>query len=369
MRRKLVSAVLAVGAVVWLVVPAVSMWWLTRSAAHSALTMDTVTFVPVQQNEDPTVSDVDVVLSRAAVPQVVAPTLSGLVEEVDIASGESIADGAAVLVAGGIRRLAYASGRPFGRALRYGDVGPDVQALNHMLGDLGYEHGNAGVAVGSTVRGVASLAQAIGAGYREVFDPGWVVYLPAPDLVVDSVELTVGAPVPGPGAVIATGQAPLLSGLLVPPGTVAAPTDAAGTDAGGAGSGGPPLVDEETPTVVAPPDAVLTVDAVPIALGDPRSELSADGLAAIASIVSADDAVLSAQLSIPPVDGQYVVPPAALFADSDGRSCVLRRRGGNEAGHVVRTVGSSYDRTVITGDLVDGDEIALSPPAALRTCA
>lgn len=367
MRRRLIHVLVLVGAMLWAVSPAVVVWQLVRTTTEASLAPPAITYVPIRENLEPSVIDVDLVLTRAPAPELLAPVLTGVVEAIAVQPSDMVRDGTALFVADGITRLAVASPRPFGRPLSYLDAGVDVTALNELLGRLGYARDAEDVVAGATVEGINDLAADIGAPETGVFEPGWVVYLPMESLVVADIGLRIGAPVPAAGEVLMTGTAPPLAGVLVAPGTVAEASPSEG-DADGASPSPPVTIDQHTPLITAPPGAVLSLDSVELGLRPDRQGVDAVALETLAATIAADSSVLNGQLTTPPAPGEFILPPAALFTDSGGQTCVLRRRDGHSEAVSVSVRRSVYDRAIVTGDLLDGDEAALSVPAEQRRC-
>jgi len=367
--RRLGTGLLILGAVVWLGLPAASVWWLSREASSTALADPATTYVPVQANLDPVLADVDLFITRSGAPVLVAPSLSGLVEQVSVAPGAVITSGTPVLLAGGISRIAFATERPFARPLARGIAGPDVPMLNGLLASMGMPAGS-GTAVGSqTEAGIRALGRSLGAGNAvTTFDPGWIVFLPITQMTVTSTSLIVGAPVPAAGQIMVTGQSFLVSAQLVSPGAITVPEPTPGS---GDGEQAPatPEVPENLPLVSASPETALSFSGIELELDSARTALSPAGLIALADLAPPESVLVAASLSTPAGDGEFAVPPAALFPGLTDDTCVLRRRAGTRESIQVEEVGGTYDRTIVTGDLRVGDELALSPPAEDRRCS
>jgi hypothetical protein len=157
---------------------------------------------------------VQVVLSWKEGASIHAPPWSGIVTRVDVLAGEVVATGAVVMAVDGIDRLAAATPSPFYRPLRLDDRGADVEALNRFLLRLGHleELADNGLIFSSaTADAVEALSEQIGApSPTDVFDPGWVVWIPDEAFLVDQVLADVGSPAPVPGTPIAAGPPTLV---------------------------------------------------------------------------------------------------------------------------------------------------------------
>ena len=125
----------------------------------------------------------------------------GVVTAVLVRPGAVVRTGSRLVEVDGVARLAAHTSRPFYRPLGRGDRGADVDALTSLLGQLGLRPHQArphvfDAGIASAVR---RLAVSIGAASDGTFDPAWVVWLPAPQLVVSAVHAEAGAPVAAAG--------------------------------------------------------------------------------------------------------------------------------------------------------------------------
>lgn len=240
-------------------------------------------------------------------------------------------------------------------------MGSDVAALNDLLAAQQLPHTPGEDFTAETADGVREFSESIGATETTFFDPNWVVFLPAPQVLVAESEIWVGAPVPAPGSVLFTGAPPLAQALLVRAASVAPDT----ADTADGGSSAPTDPGE---IVVAPEQATLYVGEVAVELDPARDRVAPGALERLEGLSQPDSSLVTGQLRIPPGPDEFVVPAAAVFVSADGQTCVLRRRAGIEAGIAVAVVGGTFDRNVVRGDLAPGEEVALSPPTDQRRC-
>jgi len=137
--------------------------------------------------------------------------LDGVVTDVLVRPGETIRTWDEVLAVNGVMRIAAATDRPFHRTLRFGSEGDDVLMLEHLLASSGriesvpdrvYDRG--------TVAAIKELERSLGVDRPTgEFDPGLVIWLPAPTVQVDELDVSVLDPAPTLGEVIVEGARPL----------------------------------------------------------------------------------------------------------------------------------------------------------------
>jgi hypothetical protein len=150
-------------------------------------------------------------------PEVAAGPARGTITAVGVAPGDTLTDGAVLFQVDGIDRIGFASSIPFYRPISPGTEGPDVAELHRLLllkglvEELPDDPETASFATGQAI---ADFAESLGAGRTTTFDPGWAVFLPAPDLAAATVSLKVGQPAPSQGAVIITTPGTVTSARL-----------------------------------------------------------------------------------------------------------------------------------------------------------
>jgi hypothetical protein len=151
-------------------------------------------------------------------PEVAAGAARGTITSVTVKPGETLADGAVLFQVDGIDRVGFASTIPFYRPISPGTEGADVVELHRLLvakGLLDAIPAEPRVATFATGQAIGDLAESLGAARATTFDPGWVVFLPAPNLVAETVDLKVGQQAPAQGAVIITTPGTVTSARVV----------------------------------------------------------------------------------------------------------------------------------------------------------
>jgi hypothetical protein len=150
-------------------------------------------------------------------PEVAAGPARGTITAVGVAPGDTLVDGAVLFQVDGIDRFGFASSIPFYRPISAGTEGPDVVELHRLLAlediidDL---PADPAIATFATGQAISRFAGSLGAARTTTFDPGWVVFLPSPDLIAASVSLKIGRPAPSQGAVIITTPGTVTSARL-----------------------------------------------------------------------------------------------------------------------------------------------------------
>lgn len=140
-------------------------------------------------------------------PEVAAGPARGTITTVGVAPDDTLIDGAVLFQVDGIDRIGFASSIPFYRPISPGTQGPDVVEVHRLLllkGIIDEQPDDPGTATFATGQAIADFAESLGAGRTTTFDPGWVVFLPTPDLVAATVSLKIGQSAPAQGAVIIT---------------------------------------------------------------------------------------------------------------------------------------------------------------------
>lgn len=417
-----------VAVVAWIGLPVALASILTARSERSVQSPPIVSaWLPVGETEPDMDRKVIAVGTLGAAPPLLAPAWTGLVEQVDLRPGEPLRSGEVVAVVSGIPRLALHTARPFHRTLGYDDRGADVAELNAWLRARGLEASEGDRFGAATRRGVRDLRQELHVPEPEAdpappappagdpgappgegaapapppaptvdtagtFDPGWVVYLPRPEVIVSTVNLQVGAPVAPPGSVVAEVEAdvasvrlvqPDPSGMVTPPrpptgaGDAGPGAPAPGADPSGAASGGPP------PTAGAPPSGGGSMSGTPVGMvaegsvlrrnGEVLGPVAPDGtipddtLGALLPLFEGQDTVM-VDLVEPAPPGARPVPAAALFTGPTGASCVATRAGPGRPVEVTAAfpLTADVDRVVLAG-LPDGPlEVEVNASAATR---
>lgn len=320
--------------------------------------------------DDKVRTSVDLVLTWTVVPPVLAPAWTGLVTAVQQIPPGGLSSGDAIATIDGVTRLAVHTDSPFHRSLSLDDSGPDVAMLNVFLAQRGLEARDDDYFGSATLRGVRAFAESIGVpSVSDVgsFDPTWLVYLPAgSEGVANSVlTLQVGAPAPSAGSKLVAPTLRLAAGELTAPGAVI--PDAAGPA---------PEVDLTRPVIPTIPDAqkvllpagaTLQFAALDLSV-DGSSLLSPQGISSLASAVSPGEKSVKAVMVASPHAGSVLIPSAAIFAASNLKLCVVRRRAGESLPIAVEVLSNAAGRSVVTGDVTVTDEVLISPNADQRKC-
>jgi hypothetical protein len=150
-------------------------------------------------------------------PEIAAGAARGTVTSVRAKAGDTVADGAGLYQVDGVERVGFASSLPFYRPIASGAEGEDVAELQRLLvlkGALDALPANPRVATFATGQAIADFAESLGAARTTTFDPAWVVFLPARDLVIESIDLRVGQQAPAQGTVIIKTPGKVTSGKL-----------------------------------------------------------------------------------------------------------------------------------------------------------
>lgn len=358
MKRRLLVTGLTLGVATWVLAPVVGLALLTWQQTDSTLLPAHATTVAVRANDVPTSSPVSIFVQRQPPRVLVAPQLTGIVEEAFISPGQSVENGDEVARIGGVVLRAARTQRPFTRMLLPGDRGADVVMLNEFLRDLGYRSRPSDVYSSSTHEGVRQYAKDIGiAGAAPGFDPNWVVYLAPGNFRVASVSMTVGAPAPAAGEPLAT-SAPEIGSALITSAAFEAQGDAESQEDG---------VRSSPPALVVSDNARVYVGPTELALATERDRLAPEALPSLAAYLSDDSSVVEARMEEPPMPGSLLIPPRAIYTDSEGRTCVIPA-GGEDEPVEVAIVGSAFDATIVKGDVDVGTQVVVGASAEGLRC-
>lgn len=266
---------------------------------------------------------------------------SGIVTEVFLEPGETVADGVPVFASDGVPVIAYESAIPFFRTLSTGARGEDVTQLQEFLADaLDREvavDGRFGPATATLVKAWQASVKAPATG---VFDPTHLLRIDG-EFAVATVDVAVGQSAPTLGAVILRGH-PVLGDVAVTPGA-----EAGSYVFVSSGSRIGLTTDGETwRTSGAADDAEMIALARAAAGGSPSPEVQ--GASAPPTEVRIDGRLAFAE----PVP-TLVLPASALTGDTDG-ACAWIGSGAEFTGVPVRVSGTSASGAVT----VDAPELA-----------
>lgn len=274
-------------------------------------------------------------------PAIAAPSWSGTVVEVPVAVGDTIRSGTVVAVIDNVDRIAWHSPRPFFRSLWRKAAGSDVAELQGMLHELGHYSGDADGNYGrATEAAVKSWAKTLGIAKPDgEFDPGWVVWLPAPAFETAEVELRPGSPAPAAGERFLTGLIPLVAATVL-------------------GEDGEPFADEDDWVAV-------FEDGTRLAIGDEGS-LAPEAVIGLLDHEATEPPQVTVQRA-QPLD-TVVVPASAVMTGDAGGTCVWVQQG---AGFTAVPVGieAAKTRTVNVDGIGAGAMVLANPGQALEASA
>lgn len=170
-----------------------------------------VTEVSLAEFEDS--ENVELNLTWADGPQLLSPGWAGIITQVAITPGQVLTSGDTVVQVDGVWRLAAHTDQPF-----YAPVSPEsqpaeIQRLNAMLASLSLSAGAGQEWTRDTSRGVQQFSERIGLLSEDpvsVFDPTWVVWLPASSVTLSIVDVRPGMAAPAQGEALAETTAVLV---------------------------------------------------------------------------------------------------------------------------------------------------------------
>jgi hypothetical protein len=312
-----------------------------------------------------------------------APGWEGVVQRVDVAPGAEVGNGDPVVTVSGLTRLLAASGEPFWRPLGLNASGDDARALNEWLGALGLPHGSGATVTSATVRGVREVASRVGVdfpgGAAVEFDPTWVVFAPRDRMTVASVELTVGAPAPAPGAAFVTAKPALTAAVAVdaetakrateggeaPEAEGGAEPDEGGTGGAAAAGSAPVALPEGTPVPVSRAVFVDEEAEVSLALAEDRMTFTPEALAALSLVVEPGARAMRLVSRSVPVAGELQVPATAVVVGEDGTFCVVDTSRRAYPVEVTDTGGGSISFLSDGGAVSSGTRVLDRPPPSV----
>ncbi|MDR0591805.1 MAG: hypothetical protein LBG60_00820 [Bifidobacteriaceae bacterium] len=364
-----VKGVLAwAGVVVWCLAPVGAYWLLTERSAELSLAEPIPVDGVVRENDGGSSRDVTLVMTWHSPPGLVAPEWSGLVQAVSAQAGGSLSSGDAVAKIAGVDRLACASDHPMANPVALKDKGPDVETLHQCLTLTGHDvSADKGVYGQATKQAVEAWSARTGAASEKgtVFDPAWLIYLPAEDYQLGSVDLQVAVPAPAPGSVIATAEPALARAVLASPDLSG---DTVGFELEGEPAGAFPAVAPDD-VITAGDDESLLVGKTPLELSADRAEVAIDALPRLSGLAQPNASTAKASLEREASDGEFLVPAAAVVATPRGETCVLRVAGGGLEPVTVAVADDKGGSSIVTGELKAGDLVRITPPAEARSCA
>lgn len=272
-----------------------------------------------------------------------APAWQGLVTDVGLTVGERVATGVPIATVDGIQRIAAHTARPFWRTLGIGDRGEDVREAQELLTTLGFYSGPISDTYGQTVaRAATRWAASLGADAPDgSFDPGLVVWLPVPSIVVAATEIRPGVPAPPAGTVLARGPQPLVEALIL-----------TSTDQ-------QVLLDE-------PIDWEFISGGIAYELSaDRAARVRPDLLDRLSMGLTADNSSAEGVLRRREPVAAVLVPAAAVSANAEGDLCVWVPNGSGFAPRRVEVGDGTINRAQIVTGLVAGEAVLANPGSFL----
>lgn len=278
-------------------------------------------------------------------PRALSVTGGGMVTAVYASPGETVTSGEPVIAIDGIDRVAVRSPSPFYRSLRRWDRGPDVEALQRFLSNLGLFEGEAdGVFRPDLETSVRAWQLDIHVPKPSaVFDPRHTVWLPVEPLTVHEVNAEPAAPPPGLGATLIL-AVPTLVAAQIEDAALVASLDVAGLYEFRIGTGAI-AVDPESGTLEA-------TDLGPLVREVNPGERNAAG---VLHRIGAEEVV--------------VIPSASVVVDLSGDLCVFVVDNGDYLPRSVRVAGSRLGRTQVVDGVVAGERVLVNAAEVLGSFA
>jgi hypothetical protein len=368
------------GLLAWVLIPLGGFTYMSLKESTASVAPSPQIWTSVTVNDQPLRTDAQLAIARSDAYEVVAPSWTGLVQEVPLQVGGVIRHGQVVAVVDGVSRLAMATGRPFSRPLVEKDEGGDVAKLNELLIERGLDAGDGDVFTRWTLAGVRGLAESIGVADADditAFEPAWFVFLEA-EVTISEVSLRVGAPAPTAGVALVTGEPQIISARLQKRSDAVQKEQSASGDSGAEAGTSEILMPEDDEGEEAPSGQgfaaldgeVLYVGSQALELDTSKQFVSPLALATLEALTESGSSVVRASLETQPAEGTWLVPSAAIFAGESGSLCVLSRSAnpGKPEAMVITVVSTVKGLTVVEGPLTEDRQVLISPEKNERQC-
>jgi hypothetical protein len=276
-------------------------------------------------------------------PQIAAGPARGTVTSVTVKPGGTLADGAVLFQADGVDRVGFASSIPFYRPISANAEAADVAELHRLLvlkGALKSMPANPRVATFATGQAIGDFAESIGAARTTTFDPGWVVWLPEPNLVVETIALKVGQPAPAQGSVIITTPGRVTSAKLA-------------------------SANQEPLTFATGVEYVAIVDGQEFAIDTATQSIAAAGLPRLRSPKETErDGIPATTRRKTPLQA-LAVPSSAVMTNEQGALCLWIAEGKEYRPATVTIAGARAGVTNIASGLQPSQQVLSNPAQVL----
>lgn len=298
------------GTIAWVVLPVGALIAVSGDDHGTSPAPPHSTWASVGHSTQPSSAPVTMRFRRDAPLDLLAPgMLTGTIQRVEIQPGRSLATGDRVLLVDNVWRVATTLG-PFPRPLKLDDAGLDVHDLNDLLRVLSLPSGGTDRYTVATARGVAALAESLGAGRNPQFDPAWTILLPGGVTAISEVHVHPGQSVPSGESIASFGQRLTAVDLGSPDATQGGIATSASRLPKGT-----QLIVGGTPIGTLPEATTL-----------PTTVTQPEVLVALRLLVpQEDDGTLDGILVSPAPAGSVQVPAAAVYADPNASTCVVWR--------------------------------------------
>lgn len=368
---KLKKSLLTFGVIFWVLAPLLGVYILNSEIKAQSFTAPITSWAPVQSAGAEQVSGVEIALQWSTKSELKAPAWDGgIVQEVHVATGQTIVSPTLITTVNGIQRYAYTPLVPFYRTIALADTGEDVKALNQLLTDFGYPTKVGNNATPATIAGVKKLAKRIGANPEsEAFDPSWMIYLPNP-ITISSSHLTAGATVPAQGEEILTGEPEILFAKLVKPGTIST-TNSSFTQSEQAfnsqtQSEPTELEIPEESLVFLTAEQRLVISENPIQLNDDKNTIHPDNFAELKKMVNTGATSIKADIYSPQDPNNWVIPTNSILTSQDRTTCVVVNN--LQTVKPVTVIRTDLNQSNVSADFEPSDKLLLIPAEKVKNC-
>lgn len=355
-RRGLVAAIVA-GMLVWISFPILVFYWASARASETPLRQESSVWVAPTPAGPTLESTIGVAVEWGQGPSLRAPSWTGLLQRVDITEGQKIEHGMPVVLVDGIVRQAWQTALPFARFISSGDSGADVTALKAALAKLGYAVTEGDRLDWRTLLAVRGFASSIGVpGSRDLtaFDPGWVIFLPEP-ITAGQILLTVGTLAPATGDELVTGRE-RVSDAVFTSAAIVEQLEASDVAI---------EIDRDVPVasrVAVDSDEFLTIAESRLTPStSDATRPDSISLETLSLLLRPQTTGTTARLSSPAPTGSWILPAAAIYIASSGKTCLLVKDNDEPRAMPVEVLSESDGSAVVAAPLSVNLVAALYP--------